>query len=101
MNRGIYSSWEIQHGYNSDHFLKGEASRVGEYEIKRRAETKQQPASSAPAPSKLEQKLLSHSQWTVYNRKVCVPDSQAKSVVVTKTGHRLSLFGLEQTKEKI
>ena len=51
--------------------------------------------------SNREQKLLSHSQWTLYKRKVCVPDSQAKSVVVTKTGHRLSLFGFEQTKEKI
>jgi hypothetical protein len=94
MTHELFAPWEKEHGFDSDRFMKNETSRLGECEIKKR------PASSASS-SNLEQKLLSHSQWTVYNRKVCVPDSQAKSVVVTKTGHRLSLFSLEQTKEKI
>jgi hypothetical protein len=93
-NKQVYASWETQNGYASDRFMKNEASRVGEFEIKAR------PAPSS-ASSKLEEKLLSHSQWTLYKRKVCVPDSQAKSVVVTKTGHRLCLFSFQQTKEKV
>ena len=89
MLQELFAPWEIQHGYASDRFLRQETSRLGEFEIKRR-----------PALTP-ERKLLSHSQWSAFNRRVCAPDSQAHTVVVTKTGHRLCLFTFEQTKEKI
>jgi hypothetical protein len=36
MRKGEYGPWEKAHGFASDRFLKDEASRFGECEIKKR-----------------------------------------------------------------
>ncbi len=93
MNKEVYAPWEKSHGFANENFLRNEKSRFGEFFIKPR------PASASAAPR--DPLLFSHTQWKARNRRVCVPDSQAKNVIVTHTGHRLHLFSFAQTTEKI
>ena len=93
MYKEQFAPFEIEHGFASDRFLKGEPSRAGECEIRNRI-------NPAPAlPSSVL--LMSRSQWRkTRNRKVIVGDSQAKRVIVTSTGHHLHLFDESQTVER-
>jgi hypothetical protein len=48
-----------------------------------------------------ERNLFSRSQWRIqHGRRVMVPDSQAKKIVVSRNnGHNLALFSFDQTIE--
>lgn len=104
MQKEAYAPFEIQNGYASDRFLRNEPSRAGEYKIRRQNE----PSRSGECEIKTRVNpalpgvlLLSRSQWRKdRNRKVIVADSQAKRMVMTRTGHHLHLFDESQTKER-
>jgi len=85
-NKQAYAPWEIQHGYNSDRFLKNERSRAGECVMRRRA----------GSSSQRDVLLLSRSQWQERGRKV-LAYLDPKEVRVTRTGHSLHLFSFDQT----
>ena len=90
MNKEQYAPWEVQHGFNNEHALRNDESRTSE--IKTRVN---------PTPAFPSTRLLSRSQWRkAQNRKVIVPDSLAKRMVVTSTGHHMHLFSIEQTVER-
>jgi hypothetical protein len=80
MMREVFATWERQHGFDSDRFLRDEKSRIGEVQIKQ------------------EDKLLrSRTQWKECGRMV-MHGSQAVKTVVTRSGHNLHLFSKAQTK---
>ena len=80
MNMGIYATWERQHGFDSDRFLRNEESRSGEVQIKQ------------------EDKILrSKMQWEQCGRMV-IDGSQTIKTVVTRSGHNLRLYSVAQTK---
>ena len=87
MNKEQYAPWEVQHGFASDRFLRNEASRASECELRPRT----------PSPAPRDPNLLSRTQWKLCDRKVVVPDGRAKRLVVTKNGHHLYLFDETQT----
>ena len=92
MNKEIYAPFEIEHGFNNERALRNDESRASECEIKIRVN---------PTPAFPSTRLLSRSQWRkAQNRKVIVPDSLAKRVVVTSTGHHMHLFSIEDTVER-
>jgi hypothetical protein len=86
VRKGEFASWEKQHGYNNDRFLKSERSRAGEFQIRRRA----------GSSSQRDVLLLSRSQWQERGRKV-LAYLEPKEVRVTRTGHSLRLFSFDQT----
>ena len=93
MNKEQYAPWEVQHGFNNERALRNEESRASEIEIR----TRVNPAPALP----ISVRLMSRSQWRkTQNRKVIAPDSLAKRVVVTSTGHHMHLFSIEQTVER-
>jgi len=80
MMREVFATWERQHGFDSDRFLRNEESRSGEVQIKP------------------EDKILrSMGQWKEAGRVVMV-GSQALKTVVTRSGRNLHLFSKAQTK---
>ena len=87
MRKGEFASWEKQHGYNSDRFLKNERSRAGECVMRRRA---------GSSSSQRDVLLLSRSQWQERGRKV-LAYLDPKEVRLTRSGHSLHLFSFEQT----
>jgi hypothetical protein len=82
MNRDIYASWEVQHGFDRDIFLRNEQSRAGEYQIKRR------PISS---------QFRSRAQWAERGRRVLSDVAPAKVLLDVKNNHQLRLYSFEQT----
>jgi hypothetical protein len=86
VNKEVYAPWE--RGFDSDNALRNERSRFGECELKR-----------CPASPSIESgtvRLLSSAQWKERRRRV-ISDVAPVKVVVTKAGHPLRLFSLEQT----
>jgi hypothetical protein len=90
VNKEQYAPWEKTFGFASDHFLKTEASRAGEYELNRRP--------AFPSTESKTVRLLSSAQWKERRRRV-ISDAAPVKVVVTKAGHPLRLFSLEQTSQ--
>ena len=86
MEKEAYAPFEIEHGYASDRFLRQEASRAGEYEIKKR-----------PASSQHETRLRSRAQWAERGRRVLPNVAPAKVLLDTKNNHHLRLYSSEQT----
>jgi hypothetical protein len=81
VNKELYAPWE--RGFDSDNALRNERSRFGECELKRR-------------PASPSIRLLSSAQWKERRRRVISNVAPVKTVV-TKAGHPLRLFSLEQT----
>jgi hypothetical protein len=80
MYREVFATWERQHGFDSDRFLRNEESRSGEVQIKQ------------------EDKILrSKMQWEQCGR-VVMDGSQALKTVVTRSGRNLHLFSKAQTR---
>jgi len=80
MYREVFATWERQHGFDSDRFLRNEESRSGEVQVKP------------------EDKILrSKSQWIECGR-VVMDGSKAMKTVVTRSGHNLRLYSAAQTK---
>ena len=79
MYREVFATWERQHGFDSDKFLRNEESRSGEVQVKP------------------EDKILrSKMQWEQCGRVVMV-GSKAMKTVVTRSGHNLRLYSEAQT----
>lgn len=88
MRKDEFSSWEIQHGFNSDNVLKAEASRFGEFKIRKHRKTVRDP------------KLLTRGQWRDKGHEVIVDESEAARVLFVKTtGRNLHLFSEDQTEK--
>jgi hypothetical protein len=88
VNKEVYAPFEIENGFDSDRFLKGEPSRAGEYQIRR------------PASSQREMLLRTREQWAERGRRV-LPNVEPAKVLDTKNNHHLRLFSFEQTTDSI
>jgi hypothetical protein len=81
-----YAPFEVQYNFNNDVVMKMEASRFGEFKIRKHRKTTRDP------------KLLTRGQWRDQGREVIVADSEAARVLFIKnTGRNLQLFSEDQT----
>lgn len=86
MNKEVFAPFEMQHGFDSDRFLRNEESRLGEFEIKH------------PSSSQEDRLLRSKTQWEQCGR-VVMDGAQAMKTVVSRSGHNLRLYSEAQTKQ--
>jgi hypothetical protein len=86
VEKEAYAPFEIQHGFDSDRFLRNEASRAGEYKIKQRS---------------ISSRLRSRAQWAERGRRVLPNVEPAKVLLDTKNNHHLRLYSIEQTEDLI
>jgi hypothetical protein len=72
VNKGVYASWEVQHGF-----------------------TRAAPEEEEILPSTL---LLAHLQWKMLYKRKVLPRSTARKIIVNRiTGTAVHLFGTDQT----
>jgi hypothetical protein len=88
VEKEVFAPFEIENGFAHDAFLKGEQSRAGEYQIKRRPS------------SQRETHLRTRAQWAERGRRV-LPNVAPAKVLDTKNSHHLRLYSIEQTTDSI